>query len=155
MAYLPQDDPEEKVNIIGDSNSMDLVKALRHVGSYFYFKDGVATYLRRRIIYQNIKHKIEFNVKKTFGIIPNKYKLKDILEKLQVEIRSNGAHAQNTRVTYDKDTDRVTISGNQRKLMISSYSKTSLLPMLGFANQIITYKKKWKSVNCVYLTPER
>ena len=36
MAYLPQDDPEEKVNIIGDTNSMDLVKALRNIGSYYY-----------------------------------------------------------------------------------------------------------------------
>ena len=37
MAYLPQDDPEEKVNIIGDTNSIDLVKALKNVGSYYFF----------------------------------------------------------------------------------------------------------------------
>ena len=86
--------------------------------------------------------------------IPNKYKFKELLEKLQTEIRSVGLGLQNTRVLYDRETDRVTITGNQRKFMISSYNKNSLLPMLGFANQIITNKQEMEErENCI-LDPE-
>ena len=110
------------------------------------------------------KVKVDFKVRKTFGIIPNKYKLKELLEKLQTEIRSVGLGLQNTRVLYDRDTDRVTITGNQRKFMISSYNKNSLLPMLGFANQITTNKQEMEerencildseNIQCVPLTEE-
>ena len=55
---------------------------------------------------------------------------------------------------YDRDTDRVTITGNQRKFMISSYNKNSLLPMLGFANQITTNKQEWKNAKIVFLIPK-
>ena len=66
-----------------------------------------------------------------------------------MEIRSIGPYLQNTRVFYDRDSDRVTITGNERKLLISSYSKNSLLPMLGFANQIITNKQEMEQrQNC-------
>ena len=115
-----------------------------------------------RVRYSKVR--IDFKVRKTFGIIPHKFKLKELLEKLQTEIRSVGHGLQNTRVLYDKDTDRVTITGNQRKFMISSNSKNSLLPMIGFANQIITNKQEMEErencyneigeCNCVLLTDE-
>ena len=95
------------------------------------------------------KVKVDFKVRKTFGIIPNKYKLKKLLDKLQTKIRSVRLGLQNTRVAYDKDTDRVTITGNTQKFMILSYSKNSLLPMFGFGNQIITNKNEMEErENC-------
>ena len=45
---------------------------------------------------------------------------------------------EQTTVTYDKESDRVVITGNQKKLLISSYTKSSILPLLGYANQIRT-----------------
>ena len=39
--------------------------------------------------------------------------------------------------------DRVTITETTRKLLISSYTKTSILPMLGFTNDIKTNRDNW------------
>ena len=45
-----------------------------------------------------------------------------------------------TNVPYDKISDRVVITGNQQKLLISSYTTSSILPQLEYANQIRTNK---------------
>ena len=164
VAFADHEVVDENEDIIGELNSMELVKALRNVGSYY--RNQIINRVRTndRWISRHSKLRINFKVRKTFGIIPNKYKLKELLEKLQTEIRSVGLGLQNTRVLYDRDTDRVTITGNQRKFMISSYNKNSLLPMLGFANQITTNKQEMEerencildseNIQCVPLTEE-
>ena len=151
VAFTEIEIDEENQDIIGDTNSMDLVKALKNVGSYYRSERPINRYRdihgTFRANYSKIR--VNFRVRKTFGIIPAKYKLKELLEKLQTEIRSVGHGLQNTRVLYDRDTDRVTITGNTRKFMISSYTKNSLLPMLGFANQITTNKQEMEErENC-------
>ena len=69
---------------------MGLVKALKNVGSYYRQQQPINRYLddhgRLRARYSKVR--VNFRVRKTFGIIPNKYKLKELLEKLQTEIRA-------------------------------------------------------------------
>ena len=89
------------------------------------------------------KKTINLKVKKTFGIVPGKYKLKQILDKLHTEIRFIAEGLDQTTVTYDKESDRVVITGNQKKLLISSYTKHSILQLLGYANQIRTNKDQY------------
>lgn len=136
---------EDNVDIVGESNSMKLVKAMKDVESY---QQGTNEYMQYRNPagrwrVQNRQVTIDFKVKKTFGIIPKKYKLIEILDKLQSEIREIGSGLDQTRVTYDKESDRVVISDHQKKLLISSYSNNSILPMLGFANNIRTNKDEY------------
>ena len=143
MAFTDDNDQKENQNVISEANSMDLVKVLKNVGSFY--RKQVVNRLRDhdgKIITRYSKVRVNFKVRITFGIIPNKYKLKELLEKLQIEIRSFGLELQSTKVVYNKDTDRVTITGNTQKFMIFSYSKNSLLPMLGYTNQIITNRNK-------------
>ena len=54
-----------------------------------------------------------------------------------------------TKVIYDKQSDRVVITGNQKKLLISSYTKISILPLLGYANQIRTNKDEYLLENTI------
>ena len=110
---------EENENVIGELNSLDLVKALRNIGS-FYRKQviGRDREVDGRYKTRYSKTRVNFKVRKTFGIIPNKYKLKELLDKLQTEISSVVSGLQNNRVLYDKDTNRVTITRNTRKFMI-------------------------------------
>jgi hypothetical protein len=90
---------------------------------------------------------VKFRVKKTFGIVPGQYKLNELLIKLQTEIRSIGTGFEDAKVEYNKDLDRVTISETTRKLLISSYSKNSIFPMLGFANDVKTNRDNWYQKN--------
>ena len=105
---------KENENIIGEANSMDLVKALKNVGS-LYRKQVIQRYRktngRKKIRYSKVR--VDFKVRKTLGMNPNKYKLKKLLKKLQTEIRSVGLGLQDTIELYDNETDRVTITGNQ------------------------------------------
>ena len=131
----------EDVDIIGEANSIELVKALKNVESYQIRKEDTTQSIRSKYRWRTVD--IQFRVKKTFGIVPGKYKLNEILNKLQTEIRSIGAGFENALVQYNKDTDRVSVSETTRKLLISSYTKTSILPMLGFSNDIKTNKDNW------------
>ena len=131
---------EDDVDIIGEENSMDLIKELKlNVGSYL-------TRSSERLLSSGANHRnfrvtrVKFRVKKTFGIVPGKYKLKEILDKLQREIRGMGTAFENAKVEYNKDSDRVSISEINKQLLISSYTKSSIFPMLGYANDTKTNK---------------
>jgi hypothetical protein len=147
--------PEENVDIIGEENSMELIKAL---------KENVASYSIRsnqRFIssggrYRNFRvSHVKFRVERTFGIVPGKYKLKEVLDKLQREIRTIGTEFENAKVEYNKETDRVHISEINKKLLISSYSKTSIFPMLGYENDIKTNRDNFYEQNPNPETEER
>ena len=147
--YTSRDDPDN-VDVIGEANSMDLVKALRNVEGYWETLRDIVEQAesaesvynrgadRPRSRYRNRRTFVDFKVKKTFTVVPGKYKLKEILDKIQTEIRSIGAGLEQTTVTYDKENDRVVINGQTKKLLISSYNKNSILPLLGFGNDIRT-----------------
>ena len=79
--------------------------------------------------------------------MPGKYKLKDILDKLQREIRGIGPEFANAKVEYNKDTDRVSISEINKQLLISSYTKASIFPMLGYGNDSKTNKDNFYKQN--------
>ena len=114
---------EEDVDIIGEENSMELIKALKeNVGSYSI--RSTQRYISSGGNYRNFRvTRVKFRVKRTFGIVPGKYKLKEILDKLQREIRSIGTGFENAKVEYNKETDRVNISEINKQLLISSYKK--------------------------------
>ena len=136
---------EEDVDVLPEANSIDLVKALRDVESYHYRTEDSTVSRRSRYRWRNLT--VKFRVKKTFGIVPGKYNLTEILDKLQREIRSIGAGFENAKVQYNKDKDRVIITETTRKLLISSYTKTSILPMLGFTNDIKTNRDNWHATH--------
>ena len=119
---------EDNVDIIDEANSMELVKALKDVESYQETTNEIQQYrnFAGRWRYRNQQIAINFKVKKIFGIVPGKFKLKQILDKFQTEIRVVEAGLDQTTVTYDKESDRVVITGNQKKLLISSYTKKKL-----------------------------
>ena len=129
---------EEDVDIIGEANSIELVKALKDVESYQERQRDNNYSMRSARRFKEID--VKFIVKKTFGIVPGNYKLTEILNKLQTEIRRIGAGFEGAQVNYNKDTDRVYVTETRRKLLISSYTKTSMLPMLGFTPENITNK---------------
>ena len=136
---------EEDVDIIGEANSIELVKALKDVESYQERQRDNNYSMRSARRFKEID--VKFRVKKTFGIVPGKYKLNEILNKLQTEIRSIGSGFVRAQVQYNKDTDRVSITETTRKLLISSYTKTSILPMLGFTHDLKTNKDDWYNRN--------
>ena len=88
-------------------------------------------------------------MKRTFGIVPGKYKIIEIFDKLQSEIRSIGDGLDQTIVTYDKELNRVVIQQNQQNLLISSYTKNFILLMLGFTNEIKTNKDTYILKNTI------
>ena len=119
---------------------MELVKALKNLASYQQRSNELELFGYQSQWRNTWLIPINFKVKRTFGIVPGKYKLKEIFDKLQSEIRSIGEGLDQTIVTYDKELNRVVIQQNQKKLLISSYTKNSSLPMLGFTNKIKTNK---------------
>ena len=77
LAFLDDDIQEENENIIGEENSMDLVKALKNVGS-FYRKQVIQRYRETdgRMKNRYFKVRVDFKVRKTFGIIQINISLK-------------------------------------------------------------------------------
>ena len=139
------------MDIICEANSIKLVKAIKNVESYQQSTTVINQYRNpeRRWRYKNKRITINFKVKNTFGIVPGKFKLKIILDKLQTKIRGIGDGLDQTKVTNDKDSDRVVISDNQKQLLISSYIKNSTLPVLGFAYKIRTNKDEYLLKNTI------
>ena len=129
--------PDNK-DIIGEANSMEFEKALKNLASYQQRSNELEPFKAQSRWRNTRLVPINFKVKRTFGIVPGKYKLKEIFDKLQSKTRSIGEGLDQTIVTYDKELDRVVIQQNRKKLLISSYTKNSILPMLGFTNKIKT-----------------
>ena len=71
VAFADHDIEEENQDIIGEANSMELVQALRNVGSYYRNQLIDRVRENNRWISRHSKVRINFKVRKTFGIIPN------------------------------------------------------------------------------------
>ena len=54
-----------------------------------------------------------------------------------------------TTLIYDKESDRVVITGNEKKLLITSYKQTSILLLFWYANQIKTNKDEYLLKNTI------
>ena len=109
-------------DIIGEANSMELVKALKYLASYLQRSNELEPFWNQSRWRNTKLISINFKVQRTFGIVQGKYKLNKIFIKLQSKICSIGEGLDQTIVTYDKELNRVVIQQNQKQLLISSYT---------------------------------
>jgi hypothetical protein len=73
--------------------------------------------------------------KKSLKLVPGRYDTKAIIALLQENIRTIAPDVAETIVSYDSELNRVKISGNKRKLVLSCLENTLFFKLFGFQSQ--------------------
>jgi hypothetical protein len=90
---------------------------------------------RRAVITNPPKDHESFCPRKSLKLVPAHYDVKETIALLQENIRTIGPDVAATIVTYDTERNRVKISGNKRKLLLSCLENSIFFKLLGYQSQ--------------------
>lgn len=133
--FINRNEREEQANIIVDSKYMEFLEVLI----------GMARIPARLPAANNVPEDQRINrrtegfyLKNLFTVVPGQYNITNLTAFIQEEIRKTGLGVERATVSYDRTTDRVTIKDTTRRMIISGYSSSSILDVLGFGKQTRT-----------------
>lgn len=113
---------------MGDNTDRNLVTATSNFADF-------ESRGRRAVIMNPPTDYESFWPKKSLKLVSGHYDVKAIIALLQESIRTIGPDAADTIVSYDTERNRVKISGNKRKLLLSCSKNSIFFKVLGYQSQ--------------------
>ena len=118
-------DSYQKQNIAGDAKTAGLILGMDNVENF--------------IVQNNMVEPVQverFYVKNIITIVPGQYDINSLVNFIQGEIQKVGFGLTLATMTYNKESNRVSIENADRDSILASYKSNSLLRLLGFNNAI-------------------
>jgi len=130
-------EPGISTPLVANDKNRELIRSLDEVRNCEVLEARKSTYRKSlgRTVTKIDRQTICYTPKVSFTVVPGQYDLKSLIGLLQKHIREVGSGCENTIVAFSSDRNRVKISENMRKMLISCYKKNSLFKLLGFRNQ--------------------